>query len=522
MPWQTSVEKGLQAGLKRIDQPYQLYLEYLDVGRFPEKGQRAIFSKYLKDKFSCQKIDIIIAEGFPASGFLRGTPEFCSGSKRLYVNPGAKSSNWENIISENELIIPLLQDYKQAISEMVRLVSPQKIYIVGDAIDSSGINRLNATKEALDSIQGDYETEFLFNIPQKELLAKVSALPIKSVIFYLPILQYEKGQRTIPYKAARVISQLANAPVFSKWGSLMGSGILGGYLLSGEQVGQIAAQSLKALFKGEKFNSGIKKAYEYIYDWRQLRKWNIKDKDLPEGALIRYRILNILDTYFKEIVFLISSLIIMTLLLISLVIVNIKRKKALAMLKEEHDLLEHRVEERTIDLNKAKLLAEKQARTDPLTGLNNRRHFFESGQVLVDQTKRYQRPLSLIMLDIDFFKKVNDTYGHASGDLVLKTVAKKIFGIIRTSDIAGRIGGEEFAVILPESKPNKVKNLAERLRKAIEDETVIIDKEEIKVTMSIGVSEYMNKDHSIEEALSRADEALYQAKEHGRNRVVVY
>ena len=522
MPWQTSVEKGLQSGLNLIRQPYQLYLEYLDAGRFTEKSQQIIFSKYIEGKFSCKKIDVIIAEGFPASGFLRDIPEFCPGLKRLYVNPGAKSGQWETDSSENELIIPLLQDYRQAIAEMIRLLSPKKIYIVADAFDRSGVNRLNATKIALSSYKDKYETEYLLNLPQDELLSKVSNLPPNSIIFYLPILQYGKGQRTIPYKVASLIVEHANAPVMSKWASLMGSGILGGYLLSGEQVGKIAAKSLDTLINGKKITPGIEKAYEYIYDWRQLRRWNIKTERLPETSIVKYRSPTILDEYYKEAVFLFCSLLMMVLLLIALIIVNQKRKIALSMLKHEHALLEQRVLERTIDLNKAKLLAEKQARTDPLTGLNNRRRFFESGQILIDQTKRYQRSLSVMMLDIDFFKKVNDTYGHAFGDIVLKMVAQKIFCTIRTSDIAGRIGGEEFAVMLPESKPNKVQNLANRLRKAIEDETVKAEKEVIKVTMSIGISEYREKESSIEEALSRADEALYQAKEQGRNRVVVY
>ena len=131
------------------------------------------------------------------------------------------------------------------------------------------------------------------------------------------------------------------------------------------------------------------------------------------------------------------------------------------------------------------------------------------------------------MTDIDFFKKVNDTYGHAVGDLVLKSIAKIIRGQLREYDIAGRYGGEEFSILLPFTKINEAQMVAERLRKTIEDKVIDISKvnpdsetKEIQVTLSLGIYE-MQADDNEEELLKKADKALYQAKNTGRNKVVV-
>ena len=132
------------------------------------------------------------------------------------------------------------------------------------------------------------------------------------------------------------------------------------------------------------------------------------------------------------------------------------------------------------------------------------------------------------MTDIDFFKSVNDTYGHAVGDLVLKTIAKVIRGQLREYDIAGRYGGEEFSILLPFTKIEEAKMVAERLRKTIETRVIDIskvnpdsEKKEISVTLSLGIYE-MKSDDNDEDLLKKADKALYEAKNTGRNKVVIH
>lgn len=160
------------------------------------------------------------------------------------------------------------------------------------------------------------------------------------------------------------------------------------------------------------------------------------------------------------------------------------------------------------------------ATLDALTNLNNRRQFeIRLGQEIAT-TKRQNNPLCAMMIDIDYFKKVNDTYGHASGDTVLKTVANIIKEHLRESDIPSRYGGEEFAILLPFTNIDEAQVVGERLRKAVEKQIIILGEQEIKVTISMGISEF-KQDESGEQLFERADKALYDAKESGRNRVKI-
>ena len=159
------------------------------------------------------------------------------------------------------------------------------------------------------------------------------------------------------------------------------------------------------------------------------------------------------------------------------------------------------------------------ATTDSLTGLNNRRHLLESGSRIMEAYRRYRRPLALLMLDIDHFKKINDTYGHAAGDLVLIQLADVLRSVLRAADLCGRFGGEEFVCLLPETSVAEALVLAERLRGKLAEQAVFSEAGEIFFTVSIGVSVAMPEDISIDRLIHRADMALYEAKRTGRNRI---
>lgn len=157
--------------------------------------------------------------------------------------------------------------------------------------------------------------------------------------------------------------------------------------------------------------------------------------------------------------------------------------------------------------------------TDGLTGLHNRRHFFEEAEKEVERAERYRRPVTAIMLDVDFFKRVNDTHGHAAGDEVLRKIASCCRSEVRELDILGRYGGEEFAILLTESDIERACQVAERLRIRIEAFPFVAKDVSLKLTASLGVAE-RRIGESVESVLDRADQALYLAKQRGRNLVV--
>ncbi len=169
-------------------------------------------------------------------------------------------------------------------------------------------------------------------------------------------------------------------------------------------------------------------------------------------------------------------------------------------------------------LARARKKAEQLSRTDFLTGLDNRRSFFEHGQVLANYCQRNKLSLSLIMIDADHFKHINDYYGHAVGDAVLKQLANLLKNSLRKSDICGRMGGEEFAILLPDTPLSEAKALANKFRLLYASTPTTRNNRKVTNTVSIGVA---NGGYDIDQLLHCADEALYQAKAAGRNQTVI-
>lgn len=168
----------------------------------------------------------------------------------------------------------------------------------------------------------------------------------------------------------------------------------------------------------------------------------------------------------------------------------------------------------------ARQALENLANKDGLTGLTNRRHFMLTADIELQRAQRYRRPVSVGMADLDFFKKINDVYGHAAGDTVLRAFAALVQDTLRQSDMVCRYGGEEFAFLFPESSIDETAKLAERIRARCADTDIALeDGRQVRVTLSIGLAEA--SDCTIESALKCADDALYTAKHEGRNRVVL-
>lgn len=162
---------------------------------------------------------------------------------------------------------------------------------------------------------------------------------------------------------------------------------------------------------------------------------------------------------------------------------------------------------------------DKLASNDSLTNILNRRMFLELSEKELARYKRYDNDFSMLIMDIDHFKNINDTYGHLEGDKVLKELVRVISSRIRSSDIFGRIGGDEFGLLLLETSLEKVSNIAIQIRSACKAATIITDdNKEIKFTISIGLTETRKNDTNLDEIIRRADMALYKAKQAGKDK----
>lgn len=194
-------------------------------------------------------------------------------------------------------------------------------------------------------------------------------------------------------------------------------------------------------------------------------------------------------------------------------------RRANADLRGLAQTLENRVADRTRELSEANAKLQQLASIDGLTGIMNRRRFMEVAEVERDRAHRYQRSFSLLLIDLDRFKRINDSYGHHAGDTVIRRSAERIAGALRAADSLARYGGEELVALLPETGLEAAGRVAERVRAAIEASPIAHEGQPISLTISIGVAEWAGGDENLVALLDRADRALYGAKQAGRNRV---
>ncbi|MYL26117.1 MULTISPECIES: sensor domain-containing diguanylate cyclase [Halomonadaceae] len=157
------------------------------------------------------------------------------------------------------------------------------------------------------------------------------------------------------------------------------------------------------------------------------------------------------------------------------------------------------------------------AREDELTGLNNRRAFFEAAEKLLARARRSDRSLSLVQFDLDWFKRINDEHGHEAGDRLLRHIGQLIGNCVREGDVAARVGGEEFVLLLPDTDQDEARILANRLRQCLSSSSVACRDATVSASASFGVSSLIPADDGVDDLMARADRALYRAKQAGRD-----
>ena len=192
-------------------------------------------------------------------------------------------------------------------------------------------------------------------------------------------------------------------------------------------------------------------------------------------------------------------------------------------LAEKLDLLQTRLNEMEQEASKARQIIEEQKRRathDGLTGLPNRDAYQQRLEEELSRKARYGGPLTMVVADVDFFKRINDNYGHLAGDKVLQLLAKAMRKSLRDVDFIGRYGGEEFVILMPETNAEEALVATEKLRTKVESSPFNFRKERVPITMSFGISEFQTLEDG-ETVFERADKALYQAKAEGRNRCIV-
>jgi diguanylate cyclase (GGDEF)-like protein len=509
LPWQKEIEQGIDKHFSFQNIDTDFYYEYLDGSRLNTLDNPGVVKDYISEKYRGYHFDYIVFESEYATRFYLDNQAYFSefGSKKIVVNPEFEFENSNAV----EALVPVNFDYS-GIAPLLNTIHPDKNIVIVSGDGKEAIRRVNMIIGQLHKTNRKIEQWSGLTI--KQLSDKASKLPSNYIIVYALVFQDSQGTYYKPYRVAEVLSDSASVPVYSFWTSLVGSGVVGGYMLSGERVGEQVAKMLANDFLTKTMIIPEKTVFhDHFFDYRETQRWGIKPSQLPENSILMFHESGVMEVYYKEIIGASALCFGFFYWLRSreLKRYNSVLDKTNKQLKQTHKKL----------INTQQLLEDKnrllkyQSITDGLTKVFNRNYLDKSLKHEVQRANRYKSYLSVIMVDIDHFKQINDSYGHQVGDVALVEVAKMIQENIRETDIYGRWGGEEFLIICPGTSVDQTLRLAEKLRVCIE---AIRVRQVNKLTASFGVSGY-SSDMSLDELLAKADSALYRSKEAGRNSV---
>jgi PAS domain S-box-containing protein len=346
LPSQTALEDGLDRALGFRSNRHNVFFEYLDGARVPAAEAQAGLLALAATRYAAVRFDVVATSGPPAATLIAGHREAFPAARRIYAEiPLGQTAALQALDPQAEFVVASI-DYSRSIKTALRLTGADTLYVVGETKTPAGQSRYAAFQSALSSLPPTVKVEDLTDLKLAELLPRVAALRPGGLIYYLLIFDDGAGHRLTPFDAAVRLTGVASVPVFSQWDSLIGSGVVGGYMLSAQRFGQ----SIGAAILGSP--SRWEDDFHEIYDWRQLERWDLTQAPRGEQAVIRFREPTLLDQYRGQILGLALVLGLLVLMLLVLGRVVLERNQALRGLAEERSVLADRVRERTRELDR--------------------------------------------------------------------------------------------------------------------------------------------------------------------------
>jgi diguanylate cyclase (GGDEF)-like protein len=506
--WQRLVHSGLyqELGGRKRDSMPAMYEERFDASRVGTAAVSGAMAPYLSAKYAGVGLDVVVAEGHAAARYLADHPELFPGVPRFYVNHGRPG--WQ---PADGMGIDASPDFNRSVGIVPR-VTPQvrRLVVIGDGSQRTldWIATIKAASVQYPGLSFEYWSERDFD----RLAPRLATLDRHSAMLLLAAGMSDMGGQLDPQATAHRIVAASTVPVFTHLDSLVLPGLAGGYVVSGEGVGRVIAR----IMLGQRTDDIP--LQRYVFDVPTANRYGLRN--LPAEAKLLNRPDNVWDRYRWQIVSGITLIVVQGALIWALVAALRGRRRTLAALNDERDHLEERVQQRTAELQCANRRLEQLATTDPLTGIANRRHMTERIAAELERACRFGHPLAVLMVDIDFFKRINDTHGHDTGDRAIVALANLLTVSLRAIDTAARFGGEEFVVLMPETEEGVAAVAAERLRMAASMLRVPAEGgTDVGLTISIGVAS-LGVGDTPSSLLLRSDKALYRAKQAGRDRVV--
>ncbi|MCO7223177.1 diguanylate cyclase [Pleionea sp. CnH1-48] len=488
--WTDRIMAGMLSVFDERDD-VELFVNYMDTKR--HSGEQ--YFEQLKDiyavKFQHAKFDAIISSDDHALDFLLkyrdelfpDVPVVFSGLNDFDEDRLGGQKGYTGIYES--------YDVAGTIELMLALHPEAKnIYAITDNT-RSGLIFKNLLHRAESQFLNRARINHLHNLSPETIQSTVSSLPENSLVLWAIYLRTPSGATLSSEESVKLVSQASDYPTYCVW-DVVGQGVVGGKITSPNFQGQTAANIALRIMRGKPVDDIPVKGSPLvnIFDHHLLERFDINNDDILESSII----LNKPVSFYQQYQGYIWALSIIILLLVVAIIFL----STIILLKRKRDQFEG------------------MAMHDQLTGLYNRYYLEEASSKIWAEAARHQLPISLLILDLDLFKNINDTHGHAVGDCVLKELAHLLNEQTRSEDIVARIGGEEFLILFNRCHIDEAKARAHSIRQQVAD----LNPHSIPVTVSIGVAELCLSDGAFEVLFERADKAVYQAKENGRNCVV--
>lgn len=528
--WSDGIEDGLRQHLEAADLEIEFSIEFLDSRRFAYGRQMDYIAQAMTVKYTHYRPDLVVVADNAAFDFALAHRQqlfadvpivFCGYNNfRPDVLDGV-----DNITGVNEEIA-ILDTVEMALQVHPR--TETLVFVLSTGEESSRRIKEVAEQTVLPELRQRFQVITLEDASIQDIEQRLAQLPRNTLLFLSgQATDHSDGRALSPAENGALITQVSPFPAYTFWDFHLNQGVIGGRIITGPEQGKLAAELALRVLAGESADAipvVMETPTQQIFDYQVMAQFGIRPRYLPADAQIINQPFSVWNQYRWQIMGLFALIALQTLLIGRLLWLSRERRATLQALNQERESLEQRVAERTMALQQANALLARLSTTDALTGLANRRRFNEALQLEFDRMKRCRRPLSLIMMDVDHFKLFNDYYGHVKGDECLQRVAQILDNQVRSPSLATRYGGEEFAIILPETNAQAAARLADRLRRQIEQLKIphTVSTTADYVTVSLGVVTLAADGVCTRDALvHRADQQLYQAKLLGRNRVLV-
>ncbi len=522
------------------DMTLLVYYEFMDSNRFSGAAyQQQLFDLYAA-KYADKTIDLVLIETETTlNTWLLQRDRIAPDAPVVYfdtlTNSFATASVPPDVTGVGGVVdyVPTIEWIMSALPEVNEVAL---VHGVGD-IDLAPDN-IRPVREFVRDMEQQVVITDLSGLPFPEIERRVAALPRSAVVLSHPVFEDAAGVRYNPTAALDRLVRAAAVPVINGFDLSMGTGIIGGKMYSLESQARQAAQIGLRILRGEAV-SAIPHAQDvsgpFIVDHLALQRFDIPLSSLPPDTIIRNRQYSFLELYTTQIVVAGAGFAGLLLLVVFLLAVTQKLSQARLELAQLNTSLEGQVQDRTAmlkqtnkylqdEITERKQLEEelqRQATTDGLTGISNRRNFLELMKGEIKRAIRLGHPLAIAMIDIDHFKLLNDTYGHAAGDHALLEFVRVCQKSIRDIDVLARFGGDEFVMLLPDATCDQAADVLERVRHELSAHPLELEGQLASMTISVGITNLAADHESVDAILSRSDIALYQAKEQGRNRIAI-